>query len=217
MSRRDRARGLRPRRHRLGAGGRKGRPCRRPTSASASPLVEKAPALGGACVNTGTLPSKTLRETALYLSGFQRAMYGMSLKVDKRRGAPAHGPACAGDRAAGCADRANLERHHVRSPRGAAFSTSTRRGAGGDGARGGRARPTSSSHRALPAPAGVRAVRGSGRRRLRLDLCVSIASRRRWWSSAAASSAASTRRSSRRSARPSSSRGARHDPRLSRR
>ena len=35
-------------------------------------LVEKAPALGGASVHTGTLPSKTLRETALYLTGFQR-------------------------------------------------------------------------------------------------------------------------------------------------
>ena len=45
-------------------------------------LVEKAPALGGAAANTGTLPSKTLRETALYLSGFrQRGMHGVTLKV----------------------------------------------------------------------------------------------------------------------------------------
>jgi NAD(P) transhydrogenase len=41
-------------------------------------LVEKQPVLGGACVNTGTLPSKTLRETALYMSGFQqRKLYGV--------------------------------------------------------------------------------------------------------------------------------------------
>jgi NAD(P) transhydrogenase len=47
-------------------------------------LVEKAPALGGASVHTGTLPSKTLRETALYLTGFQRRrLYGMSLEVDR--------------------------------------------------------------------------------------------------------------------------------------
>src|SRR5438128_3400912 len=32
-------------------------------------VVEKAPQLGGACANTGTLPSKTLRESALFLSG----------------------------------------------------------------------------------------------------------------------------------------------------
>lgn len=35
-------------------------------------LVEKEHALGGAAANTGTLPSKTLRETALYLSGFRQ-------------------------------------------------------------------------------------------------------------------------------------------------
>jgi NAD(P) transhydrogenase len=47
-------------------------------------LVERAPALGGASVHTGTLPSKTLRETALYMTGFQRRrLYGMSLELDK--------------------------------------------------------------------------------------------------------------------------------------
>jgi NAD(P) transhydrogenase len=46
-------------------------------------LVEKAPALGGASVHTGTLPSKTLRETALYLTGFQRrGTYGLTLELD---------------------------------------------------------------------------------------------------------------------------------------
>jgi len=35
-------------------------------------LVEREPVLGGACVNTGTIPSKTLRESALALSGFRQ-------------------------------------------------------------------------------------------------------------------------------------------------
>ena len=45
-------------------------------------LVERAPKPGGAMVNTGTIPSKTLRETALYFSGFrQRGLYGVDLRV----------------------------------------------------------------------------------------------------------------------------------------
>jgi NAD(P) transhydrogenase len=45
-------------------------------------VIEKNERVGGACVNTGTLPSKTLRETALYLSGFhQRELYGISLEM----------------------------------------------------------------------------------------------------------------------------------------
>ncbi|HEU5316412.1 MAG TPA: Si-specific NAD(P)(+) transhydrogenase [Chloroflexota bacterium] len=41
-------------------------------------VVERAHALGGAGINTGTLPSKTLRETALYLSGARtRGLYGV--------------------------------------------------------------------------------------------------------------------------------------------
>src|SRR3954470_19390547 len=47
-------------------------------------LVERAPAPGGACVHTGTLPSKTLREAALYVTGFQRGnLYGLSLAIDR--------------------------------------------------------------------------------------------------------------------------------------
>lgn len=47
-------------------------------------LVEKAPHLGGAMVNTGTLPSKTLRETALYLSGFrQRGLHGVGMALER--------------------------------------------------------------------------------------------------------------------------------------
>src|SRR5262245_50615266 len=48
-------------------------------------LVERAANLGGAGINTGTVPSKTLRETALYFSGLrQRGLYGIdySLKED---------------------------------------------------------------------------------------------------------------------------------------
>ncbi len=45
-------------------------------------LVEKDPHLGGASANTGTLPSKTLRETALALSGFKmRELYGVDLSI----------------------------------------------------------------------------------------------------------------------------------------
>src|SRR5688500_12594934 len=41
-------------------------------------LIEKQRDLGGACTNPGTLPSKTLRESALYLSGLrQREIYSL--------------------------------------------------------------------------------------------------------------------------------------------
>jgi NAD(P) transhydrogenase len=47
-------------------------------------LIERAPKPGGAAVNTGTIPSKTLRETALYFSGLrQRGLYGVDLSVKK--------------------------------------------------------------------------------------------------------------------------------------
>jgi NAD(P) transhydrogenase len=45
-------------------------------------LVERAPRPGGNSVNTGGLPSKTLRETALYFSGLrQRGLYGVEYHV----------------------------------------------------------------------------------------------------------------------------------------
>ena len=38
--------------------------------------------LGGVCVNTGTIPSKTLREAVVYLTGMsQRELYGASYRV----------------------------------------------------------------------------------------------------------------------------------------
>lgn len=47
-------------------------------------LIERAAVPGGAMVNTGTLPSKTLRETALYLSGFrQRGLHGVDLSLNR--------------------------------------------------------------------------------------------------------------------------------------
>lgn len=48
-------------------------------------LVEKHFLIGGACVHTGTIPSKTLREAVLYLSGWrQRGFYGRSYRVKER-------------------------------------------------------------------------------------------------------------------------------------
>src|SRR6059036_410243 len=45
-------------------------------------LIERSRHLGGAGVNTGTVPSKTLRETALYFSGLrQRGLYGIDYTV----------------------------------------------------------------------------------------------------------------------------------------
>ncbi len=47
-------------------------------------MIERAPKPGGAAVNTGTVPSKTLRETALYFSGLrQRGMYGVDYHVKR--------------------------------------------------------------------------------------------------------------------------------------
>ena len=40
-------------------------------------IIEKNPVLGGAGINTGTIPSKALREAVLYLSGAnKRVLYG---------------------------------------------------------------------------------------------------------------------------------------------
>src|SRR5512143_818191 len=45
-------------------------------------LVERSPHLGGAGLNTGTVPSKTLRETALYFSGLrQRGLFGIDYSL----------------------------------------------------------------------------------------------------------------------------------------
>jgi NAD(P) transhydrogenase len=45
-------------------------------------IIERPGMMGGVCVNTGTIPSKTLREAVLYLTGVdQREMYGQSYRV----------------------------------------------------------------------------------------------------------------------------------------
>jgi len=45
-------------------------------------LIEREPYLGGAGINTGTVPSKTLRESALYFSGLQqRGLYGIDYSL----------------------------------------------------------------------------------------------------------------------------------------
>ena len=45
-------------------------------------VIERRSEPGGATVHTGTLPSKTLREAALFLSGYrQRDLYGVSVEV----------------------------------------------------------------------------------------------------------------------------------------
>jgi NAD(P) transhydrogenase len=46
-------------------------------------VIEREPEPGGAAVHTGTLPSKTLRETALFLSGYrQRELYGLTITLN---------------------------------------------------------------------------------------------------------------------------------------
>jgi NAD(P) transhydrogenase len=45
-------------------------------------LIEREAEPGGAAVHTGTLPSKTLRETALFLSGYRQSeLYGLTVEV----------------------------------------------------------------------------------------------------------------------------------------
>jgi NAD(P) transhydrogenase len=52
-------------------------------------LVERRRHLGGVCVNTGTIPSKTIREAVLYLTGFtQRGIYGQDYRVKDEIGVP---------------------------------------------------------------------------------------------------------------------------------
>ncbi len=50
-------------------------------------LIEKEPMFGGAGVQTGTLPSKTLKETALYLSGiYQKGVFGVDRDLGREAG-----------------------------------------------------------------------------------------------------------------------------------
>ncbi len=48
-------------------------------------VVEKREALGGNCINTGTIPSKTMREAVLHLSGYQyQSIYGMNYRLKEK-------------------------------------------------------------------------------------------------------------------------------------
>src|ERR1039458_9042636 len=45
-------------------------------------VVEQREIVGGACINTGTIPSKTMREAVLHLSGFEyQGIYGVNYRV----------------------------------------------------------------------------------------------------------------------------------------
>jgi NAD(P) transhydrogenase len=45
-------------------------------------LVERREVIGGVCINTGTIPSKTMREAVLHLSGYNyQNIYGVSYRV----------------------------------------------------------------------------------------------------------------------------------------
>jgi NAD(P) transhydrogenase len=47
-------------------------------------LIEKQTTIGGTCINFGTIPSKTLREAVLHLSGFHyQNLYGVDYRVKK--------------------------------------------------------------------------------------------------------------------------------------
>ena len=47
-------------------------------------IIEKTKNLGGAGVHTGTLPSKALKQTALFLSGkYEKGLYGVDRKLER--------------------------------------------------------------------------------------------------------------------------------------
>jgi len=48
-------------------------------------IIESRSVVGGVCVNTGTIPSKTMREAVLHLSGYNyRTVYGMNYRVKEK-------------------------------------------------------------------------------------------------------------------------------------
>ena len=48
-------------------------------------IIERKTVVGGVCINTGTIPSKSLREAVLYLSGFrQRSIYGEEYRLKRK-------------------------------------------------------------------------------------------------------------------------------------
>ncbi|MEO8098361.1 MAG: Si-specific NAD(P)(+) transhydrogenase [Acidobacteriota bacterium] len=48
-------------------------------------VVEQRDVVGGACINTGTIPSKTMREAVMHLSGVKyQALYGVNYRVKEK-------------------------------------------------------------------------------------------------------------------------------------
>src|ERR1700756_1414492 len=48
-------------------------------------LVERREVIGGVCINTGTIPSKTMREAVLHFSGYNyQNIYGVSYRVKEK-------------------------------------------------------------------------------------------------------------------------------------
>ncbi len=85
-------------------------------------IIEREAEPGGAAVHTGTLPSKTLRETALFLSGYrQRELYGLTVNVNTELAVPRLLSRKNAVRELEVARiKWNLERHNVQQVRGVA-------------------------------------------------------------------------------------------------
>src|SRR5579871_2753511 len=48
-------------------------------------LIEKREVVGGVCINTGTIPSKTMREAVIHFSGVHyQAIYGINYRVKEK-------------------------------------------------------------------------------------------------------------------------------------
>src|ERR1700692_4798891 len=48
-------------------------------------VVEARSVVGGVCINTGTIPSKTMREAVMHLSGYNfKSLYGMNYQVKEK-------------------------------------------------------------------------------------------------------------------------------------
>src|SRR5216683_3164603 len=48
-------------------------------------LIEKLEVIGGTAINTGTIPSKTIREAVLHLYGYQyQSIYGVNYRVKEQ-------------------------------------------------------------------------------------------------------------------------------------
>jgi NAD(P) transhydrogenase len=85
-------------------------------------IVERSPSPGGSAVSTAGIPTKTLRETALYVTGFRRReVYGVSLTLDPDTTvAQLRGRTDQVIRTMTEAVRRNIERHGIQFVRGQA-------------------------------------------------------------------------------------------------